>query len=108
MSIMILLTILTVVVSSIYFYSKHKYSYWKRHNIPYIEPRLPFGNIQGVGRTIHSSQLTHKFYKELKGKGAFAGIYLFTNPVILALDLEFVKTILIKDFNYFQDRGLYL
>lgn len=108
MSIIIILTMLTVVVTTIYYYSKYKYSFWKKHNIPYIEPQLPFGNIKGVGRTTHSSQLTHKFYKELKGKGhPFAGIYLFTKPVMLALDLEFVKTILIKDFSYFQDRGLY-
>ncbi|KAG4079702.1 hypothetical protein HA402_009088 [Bradysia odoriphaga] len=103
----IVLTLLVAVVTTIYYYSKVKYSFWKKHNIPYIEPHLPYGNIKGVGRTLHSSQLTHKFYKQLKGSGPFAGIYLFTKPVILALDLEFVKTILIKDFNYFQDRGLY-
>lgn len=103
----LVLTFLVAVATFIYYYSKVKYSFWKKHNIPYIEPQLPYGNIKGVGRTLHSSQLTHKFYKQLKGKGPFAGIYLFTNPVILALDLEFVKTVLIKDFNYFQDRGLY-
>lgn len=107
MSFALILTIITAVVTTIYFYAKHKYSFWKNHNIPYIEPHLPFGNIKGVGRTIHSSQLTHKFYKQLKGQGPFAGIYVFTNPVILALDLEFVKTVLIKDFSYFQDRGVY-
>lgn len=102
-----ILTFLIAVATAIYYYSKRKYSFWKKHNIPHIEPQFPYGNIKGVGRTQHSSQLTDKIYKQLKGSGPFAGIYLFTKPAILALDLEFVKKILIEDFNYFQDRGLY-
>lgn len=26
---------------------KHKFSYWKRLGVPFIEPNIPYGNIQG-------------------------------------------------------------
>ena len=35
------------------------------------------------------------------------GIYFFTVPVLLALDLELIKHILVKDFNNFHERGMY-
>lgn len=48
-----------------------------------------------------------RFYYELKEKGKFGGIYFFTKPVIFVCDLDFLKTVLIKDFQYFHDRGMY-
>lgn len=102
-----ILLLLTAAVASIYLYLKFKFSYWANKNVPHIQPRIPFGNINGIGRKIHSSQLMRNFYNELKGKGPFGGIYFFVNPVVLVTDLDFVKTVLIKDFNFFQDRGVY-
>lgn len=46
-----------------------------------------------------------KFYSELKNQGKFGGIYFFTKPALLITDLDFLKTVLIKDFSYFHDRG---
>lgn len=43
----------------------------------------------------------------MKGKGKIGGIYFFTNPVAFITDLDFLKSVLIKDFQYFQDRGMY-
>lgn len=43
----------------------------------------------------------------MKGSGLFCGMYFFHVPVALALDLEFVKNVLIKDFSHFHDRGIY-
>ena len=56
---------------------------------------------------MHSSQVFSKFYNELKGKGKFGGIYFFSNPVAFITDLDFLKCVLIKDFQYFQNRGMY-
>lgn len=53
------------------------------------------------------SQLFQKFYNELKGRGPFGGMYFFTNPTVLATDLDFVRNVLVKDFNYFVSGGLY-
>lgn len=105
--ILLLLSLLSATVGSIYLYIKFKFSYWANKNVPYIEPQVPFGNINGIGKKIHSSQLMRNFYNDLKGKGPFGGIYFFINPVVLAIDLDFIKNVLIKDFSYFQDRGVY-
>ncbi|XP_021702544.1 probable cytochrome P450 6a14 [Aedes aegypti] len=86
---------------------RRKYSYWKRHGVPYIKPTFPFGNIRPAGNRVHSSQLMTRYYNELKGKHQFGGIFFFTNPVALALDLEFIKDVLVRDFQYFHDRGMY-
>lgn len=104
---LVLLSLLSATIASIYMFIKYKFSYWENQNVPYIKPILPFGNINGIGKKIHSSEMMRKYYNEMKGKGSFGGIYFFVNPVVLALDLDFVKNVLIKDFTYFQDRGVY-
>uniref|UniRef100_A0A023EUC2 Putative cytochrome p450 cyp2 subfamily protein n=1 Tax=Aedes albopictus TaxID=7160 RepID=A0A023EUC2_AEDAL len=86
---------------------RRKYSFWERHGVPYIRPTFPFGNIRPAGKRVHSSQLMTRYYRELKGKHQFGGIFFFTNPVALALDLEFIKDVLVRDFQYFHDRGMY-
>lgn len=101
---LILLTTLTLLA---YYFVRIKYSYWVDRNVPNIEPSFPFGNIKDMGRKTHVSQLIQTFYNELKGKGPFAGIFFFFSPVVVALDMEFIKNVLIKDFSYFHDRGLY-
>uniref|UniRef100_A0A2M4BKV4 Putative cytochrome n=1 Tax=Anopheles marajoara TaxID=58244 RepID=A0A2M4BKV4_9DIPT len=100
--------LLLVVITAAVWYVHRKYSFWADRGVPFVKPRFPFGNIQGIGRRMHSSQLMTKFYNELKPSGrSFGGIYFFTNPVALALDLDFVKSVLVRDFGYFHDRGVY-
>lgn len=98
---------LIALLTGVYFYIKHNYTYWRKRGVPYLEPSFPFGNIRAFNRILHSSQRIGRLYDQLKGKGPFAGIYLFHQPVVLATDLDFVKTVLIKDFNSFRDRGMY-
>ncbi|XP_052870411.1 cytochrome P450 6A1-like [Anopheles cruzii] len=104
MFVYLLLAVITVSV----WYVRRKYSFWSERGVPFVRPRFPFGNIQAIGRRMHSSQLMTKFYTELKPSGRpFAGIFFFTNPVALALDLDFVKSVLVRDFTHFHDRGMY-
>jgi len=42
--------------------------------------------------------------KELKG-AKYAGAFMSRNPIFLAHDPDFIKDVLIKDFQYFSDRG---
>ena len=30
-----------------YYFFKVKFDYWKNLNVPYLKPRIPYGNIQG-------------------------------------------------------------
>jgi cytochrome P450 family 6 len=108
---MVLLELVLLVggcVALLYAYVWQKFGFWARQNVPYIKPKFPFGNLQGFKRKLHSSQLLKNFYDEMKvSKRPFGGMYFFTKPVVVPLDTEFVKQVLVKDFQYFHDRGLY-
>lgn len=92
--------------SFLYWYVKKSFSYWKLRNVPYIEPTFPLGNFSGF-KTNHPAQIVQNLYNQLKGKDKFGGIYLFTQPTALIIDLQLIKHILIKDFSNFDDRGFY-
>ncbi|XP_059610772.1 uncharacterized protein LOC132257759 [Phlebotomus argentipes] len=91
-----------------YFYVKYQYQYWGKRGVPYVKPTFPLGNLWGVGTSKHISQLLQDQYRELKGKDVFGGMYFMANPTAIALDLDFLKNILVKDFQYFHDRGVYV
>lgn len=107
MNIIDFLLLIATLIFGGWIYFKYKFSYWKNLGVPYVEPRIPYGNIQGRKRKFHSSQVFRRFYDELKVKGKYGGIYFFTKPTLIVTDLDFVKTVLIKDFQYFHDRGMY-
>ncbi|XP_070505838.1 probable cytochrome P450 6a14 [Chironomus tepperi] len=102
------ITLLIVLAVTIYGYLLHQYSYWKRRNIPYIEPHLIYGNAKGVESKIHHTQFWIDTYQKLKSKGPVAGLYVYFFPVAIVTDLDVIKQILIKDFNIFPNRGHYL
>ncbi|XP_062552478.1 probable cytochrome P450 6a14 [Armigeres subalbatus] len=101
----IYLAVVAVILAALWV--RKRYSYWKERDIPYSEPSFPAGNIRGMGRTEHFSTLMQRCYKDLKGKGPIGGMFFFTNPVALAMDLDLIKTVLVKDFQYFHDRSVY-
>nr|AAF97936.1 cytochrome P450 CYP6N3v1 [Aedes albopictus] len=102
---LIYLTVLALTLAVLWV--RKRYSYWKERGIPYVEPSFPSGNIRGMGRKEHFSTQMQRCYKELKGKGPVGGVFFFINPVALAMDLDFIKTVLVKDFQYFHDRSIY-
>ncbi|XP_070507375.1 probable cytochrome P450 6a14 [Chironomus tepperi] len=95
------------VISLFWLFFKMKFNYFKKLDIPHKQPRIPFGNMQGFKRKLHSSHYFRNLYEEFKRTSPFCGIYLFTKPSYLIIDLELVKSILVKDFAYFHDRGMY-
>lgn len=107
MAVIVFVSLLVTVCALFAYYVRHLFSYWERMGVPCVKPLIPFGNFKGLGRQYFQGEITQKLYKEMKGSGPFCGVYLFHVPLALALDLEFVKNVLIKDFQYFQDRGMY-
>lgn len=106
-TISIVVSVLVLTFTLIFWYYKKSFSYWKSRKIPYIEPIFPYGNIKGITRDFHPAQFTQKVYNELKNAGKFCGVYFFTRPVAVITDLDLIKQILVKDFNVFNDRGFY-
>lgn len=107
MGLSIIIGLLVIVVTLTTYYLNRIFSYWERRGVPNIKPLIPYGNFKGFGSKYFQGSMTQKLYNEMKGKALFCGVYMYLEPIVLALDLEFIKTILIKDFSYFHDRGVY-
>lgn len=103
-----LLTITLVLLTAIYLYFVHSFKYWKNRNVPFVKPSIPYGNFKEAGKKYHLNELFTKYYHELKGSGPFGGVYTLHIPTAIALDLDFIKLVMIKDFNKFQDRGTFV
>lgn len=103
-SVIFLITILTV----LYGYLEFSYKYWKSRGIPHDKPKTLYGNVEGFGTTVNQAVFTKKIYDKYKSTGAkLAGLYFFIRPIALLLDLDLIKHVLVKDFNNFNDRGIY-
>lgn len=99
------LSIITIIITSVYFYCKYKLNYWKRHGIPQlINPNLLFGHFKDA--VLFKSPpgfYLGELYKNTELP--FVGFYIFHKPALLLRDPEVIKQIVIKDFNNFSDRN---
>nr|AAL58568.1 cytochrome P450 CYP6S2 [Anopheles gambiae] len=92
----------------IYFHFRQRYLFWLNRDVPFLEPTFPFGNMIDIfNPNIHFAHLIQKLYRQLKDRGDYVGLFFFRDPVLLVLSPEFARTVMVKDFNYFVDRGVY-
>ncbi|XP_075167554.1 uncharacterized protein LOC142239648 [Haematobia irritans] len=101
-----ILVVITLVLMAIYLWCRRTYSYWQRHGIPYVKPTMIIGNTKeafslktSIG--LHLSQLYN--LPEMHDEPVI-GIYMFHQPALVVRDPEIIKSILIKDFNLFNNR----
>lgn len=97
-------TILICLILNLVIFFYNRYSYWKRRGILYETPIPPFGNFAGIGRSKHLSEIIDDLYRKFKGQTAFCGAFMFVTKAAIILDLDLIKSVLIKDFSNFQDR----
>lgn len=88
-------------------YIKRKHSYWLRYGFPFVEPHFLFGNLESAGKEDRLSQILSSVYQKYKDKCPMIGLYFYLNPVLVILDLNLIRHILITDFQYFQERGFF-
>lgn len=98
--------ILWTCISTLLGYLKVKYSYWDLNGVKQIKTNFLFGNLFKL-KSLNHEELLKEIYDTFKGKTQIAGAYLFTKPVAVILDLDVVKSVLIKDFNKFVNRMEY-
>lgn len=82
-------------------------NYWERRGVYTVRPALPFlGNFYDLflGRSV--VDMINSLH-EKAGDRPFAGVYAFTTPLLILKDPELIKRVLIKDFQYFVDRGFH-
>ncbi|XP_017040761.1 probable cytochrome P450 6a20 [Drosophila ficusphila] len=103
--IVLLLGALTLAV----WFVQQRFSYWKRRGIPHDAPTIPFGNTKELMKTVQISEIFKRTYFKYKNKtdGPFVGFYMYFKHIALVTDIDFAKTVLIRDFDKFHDRGIF-
>nr|AAB37340.1 cytochrome P450 monooxygenase [Ceratitis capitata] len=86
---------------------RKRFMYWEVRGIAYEKPNYLLGNLNGVRSTRSCLEIWMSTYKKFKGTGPFCGFFWFQRPAAFILDPKLAKSILIKDFNNFVDRGFY-
>lgn len=101
-----LLLFISLVLASLYIWSKKHYYYWRRKNVPNIEPNLIFGNFKEM-LTMSSCAADHlkNLYNHPNATDEpIVGMYILSKPALLIREPEVIKSILVKDFNKFSNR----
>lgn len=102
-----LLNFIITLAAVIYYGLKKRLNYWKDRDIPHNKPSLLMGNFEGVMKTRSVGEIYRDTYRKFKGSGPFCGFYFQQKPIVVLLDMEMIKNVLIKDFSKFSNRGLY-
>ncbi|XP_065094820.1 cytochrome P450 6a8-like [Ochlerotatus camptorhynchus] len=91
-----------------YLWIKKRFNFWKDCGVEYIEPEFPYGNFKTLGKVEHIAPITQRHYDYFKQKGVpYGGVFMLTSPLLYILDTKLIKTLLVKDFNSFPNRGVY-
>lgn len=104
----VLVAVLAVGLAYLYVSFKISYRFWQQRNVPSLPPKFPMGNVQDtLYEQKHFAFISQDLYKQLKPHGDYGGLHFFNKPHLLVLTPEFAKTVLVRDFQYFVDRGVY-
>ncbi|XP_058126452.1 cytochrome P450 6a8-like [Anopheles ziemanni] len=100
--------IILAIVVSCYAWLKRRYRFWKDRNVEYIVPEFPFGNFKTLGKVEHIAPITQRHYEHFKRLNVpYGGVFMLTSPLLYIFDTKLIKTLLVKDFQYFPNRGVY-
>ncbi|KFB36094.1 cytochrome P450 [Anopheles sinensis] len=105
---MLVWLLVIVLLTLVYYYGQRRFRYWSDRGIPHLEGSLPLGSMQGVGKEMSLNELVDQVYSRFKCQSPAAGVYFLVNPVLIVSDLDLAKRILVKDFDHFHDRGVYV
>lgn len=99
------MAIVVILLTSLYLYLKRQYNYWDRKGIKTL-PGLSYltGHFGGMYTQKESiAELSVRLYRS--SNEPYEGMYGFLRRILLIRDPSLIHTILIKDFNFFTDRG---
>ncbi|EJY57790.1 AAEL017297-PA [Aedes aegypti] len=97
-----LLTILVLLIAYASHLLRRQIRFFKDRNVPHIP-----ASFELLDKTIHPAKHFLRWYKQFKGQYPLTGVIMFIKPIAIPLDLDLIKRILVKDFQYFQNRGIY-
>jgi len=106
--ILVLVVPLSAICIAAYLYFTRNFKFWQKLGIPYVKPTPFLGNLKEcVFQKVNIGKHLQQIYEEHSDK-PYVGIFSFDKPILLIHDLELVKNILVKDFQYFIDRVISL
>ncbi|XP_052870410.1 cytochrome P450 6a8-like [Anopheles cruzii] len=87
---------------------ERRYRFWADRSVAFIAPQFPYGNFKTLGKVEHIAPITQRHYDHFKRLGVpYGGVFMLTTPLLYIFDTELIKTLLVKDFQYFPNRGVY-
>lgn len=97
-----------VLLASItYYFCTSTFGKWEKLGVPYVRPVPLFGNFLDVALgTAHPVDMYRKIYYALAGR-KYGGFFQMRTPYLMIRDPEIINNVLIKDFSYFPNRGIY-
>ena len=98
---------LIAILIYIYFWFQNRKNYWKNLGFDYVKLDFPYGSFKGIGTEKALCDGLDEFYREFKGKAKVVGLFNFVKPVLLPIDPDVIKYILIQNFDNFHDRYVY-
>lgn len=99
--------LLVIVATLVAYYLRRVYTYWQRNGVQSLPRYFPFGNFGPIFMQTASFGLhMQTMYRATTER--YIGIYAGFRPTLLLCDPELVRTVMVKDFQHFQDRGIYI
>ncbi|XP_031629073.1 probable cytochrome P450 6d5 [Contarinia nasturtii] len=101
------LSLIIVILTLVYLFLKRTYSYWDRNGFKSLsDASLLFGHFKaGLTQKESIGLFFWRVYRTTTEP--FLGVYGIMRPILFVKDPQLVRTILIKDFAHFSDRGVH-
>jgi hypothetical protein len=96
------LSIIIILISSVWYYFRTEYNFWKRKGVKFIPPVIPFGNIKDMILLRKAIGEMFKVLYDTFPEEPFVGTYELTKPMLIIRDPELIKHVTVKDFSHFQ------
>lgn len=108
MFLLISVGLLVVLITAILYKFRKVQFYWESRGVPHEPASFIMGNMKGVGTETTVMEPFNRTYNKFKKTTPVAGMVFFFDGVYVATDLEFIKSMFIKDFQNFNDRNMYV
>lgn len=100
-------TVGALIFTYIYVQFQQSYKLWSKQGVPTIPASFPSGHLDSRMAYMNFGLMAIDLYRKLKSKGDYVGLFFLNKPVLFVLTPEFAKTVLVRDFQYFINRGVY-
>ncbi|BES97499.1 cytochrome P450 [Nesidiocoris tenuis] len=104
MIVSILISVAAILLGWLFFKAWSINQYWKKRNVPHLEPTLFFGNMfDVVVKRRTQDEIIASIYAAFPEE-PIVGYYHFMGPRLIVRDIQQIERVLIKDFKHFMDR----